>query len=209
MADDLNRRRLFGVALLALAVGAAAWWTWQESGATFNHPSSRAEAGSGEQRLAALEQRLEANDAILAQMAATLDRLEARGGAPSASAQRTFREQDASVAAISRDRALAGYEQEFRTQSHGSAWGQKTADLLTSRTYSEDLMAITSAMPLARDVSCRATMCRMVFTFPDAAEATEWAEAYQVTLGTSVGRIWSSAVTDPDGNTRVAMYGFK
>lgn len=209
-AGQGRRERRAGLyVLVACAVGVCAMLAWRGSGSASGRPSSAGRIAASDERIAALEQRLAENEAILAQMTEVLDRLEARSGTRSASMRASAPEPDAQASAAIRDRTIAGYEQEFRAQTQTSNWGQKTADLLRSRAYSNDLVALTPVLPVARDVSCRATMCRMVFTFASAAEATDWADAYQAMLGSSVGRIWSTTMTDADGTARVAMYGFK
>ncbi|GAA3931620.1 hypothetical protein GCM10022229_26440 [Luteimonas lutimaris] len=110
---------------------------------------------------------------------------------------------------ILQKKTLSEYEQLFRNQSRTSQWGQDTTIQLTNNIDSEDILAVTSALPESFNLDCRSDMCRMTFSFSESSDASQWSGAYLATLGQSVGRIWSTEITRTDGSTDIVMYGFK
>ncbi|WP_344760487.1 hypothetical protein [Luteimonas lutimaris] len=162
---------------------------------------------SMEARVARLEARLERIDLSLARLSsAPRDRNgPEHRGAGLAQMQGSSPIEDS----ILQKKTLSEYEQLFRNQSRTSQWGQDTTIQLTNNIDSEDILAVTSALPESFNLDCRSDMCRMTFSFSESSDASQWSGAYLATLGQSVGRIWSTEITRTDGSTDIVMYGFK
>lgn len=164
---------------------------------------------SMETRIARLEERLERIDASLSRLSSPPRDKRAPGHGAAAPHAQMQQASSPVEDAILQKRTLAEYEQLFRNQSRTNQWGRDMAVRLTDNIDSEDILAVTSALPASFALDCRTDMCRMTFSFPDSSDAAQWTGAYLASLGESVGRIWSTEIARADGSSDIVMYGFK
>lgn len=103
--------------------------------------------------------------------------------------------------------ALQRLEARFGSDGTDPKWSATTEARVGEAAGDPALAAFDG--PVASDVRCMRSMCRMVFTFESMSQADDWLSFFPVGLATTLPRVESVQVMRPDGRVDLRMYGFR
>ena len=94
----------------------------------------------------------------------------------------------------------------FRTEQVDPAWAPQKETELT------DIAAIPAfetagAVPTSMDIKCKSSMCRLESSFQTSGQAEDWILLYMSSVGSAMPNSLVSRTANPDGSTRVEIYG--
>ncbi|MGY0652689.1 hypothetical protein ACW7GZ_12690 [Luteimonas sp. A537] len=96
--------------------------------------------------------------------------------------------------------------QRFASEQVDPAWAPGKIDELTNLA-SEPAFAIANAEPQQLSVDCRSSTCRIDGQFETSSKAEDWILMYMSGVGSRMPNSVVSRSTNPDGSTRVEIYG--
>ena len=105
------------------------------------------------------------------------------------------------------EQALQRLEARFGSDGVDSRWGPVTEARVGDAAADPALAAFEG--PVASDIRCMRSICRMVFTFDSMSQADDWLSFFPVGLATTLPRVESVQVMRPDGRVDLRMFGFK
>ena len=103
--------------------------------------------------------------------------------------------------------ALNRLEARFGSDGVDPRWGPATEAQVNEAVADPALAAFEG--PVASDIRCMRSVCRMVFTFDSMSQADDWLSFFPVGLATILPRVESVQVMRPDGGVDLRMFGFK
>jgi len=103
--------------------------------------------------------------------------------------------------------ALQRLEARFGSDGVDPRWGPATEARVGDAATDPALAAFEG--PVASDIRCMRSICRMVFTFDSMSQADDWLSFFPVGLATTLPRVESVQVMRPDGRVDLRMFGFK
>lgn len=94
----------------------------------------------------------------------------------------------------------------FRNEQVDPAWAPQKETELT------DIAAIPAfetagAVPTSMDIECKSSMCRLESSFENSGQAEDWILLYMSSVGGAMPNSLVSRTANPDGSTRVEIYG--
>lgn len=108
-------------------------------------------------------------------------------------------------------RVLAGGRSQmqavYNAERVDAAWAQGKEARLTQLSTSEQIERL-SAQPLAIDVSCRTSMCRLTAGFTAPSTADDWLALYTMAAGVEMPKVSTHRTIADDGSVRLELYGF-
>lgn len=202
------RPRTLLVVAIPAATAALAFFFWAPFSPTYTGGRSAPAVASEEERIRALEAGLEALSAQV-QALATQTGTRRRGiSATPAQSERIDQElSNPQAAKADRDRRFANYDAAFRSEPLDAKWARGAEQKLASVGQTDAILSIEADSPTSRSIECRTRMCRLQFTFANAADAEDWSLAFATGTGNNLKRLQYAVDQLPDGSARVTMFG--
>lgn len=96
--------------------------------------------------------------------------------------------------------------QRFESEQVDPAWAPRKETTLTG-IAAQTAFQTANAQPQSIDVSCRSSMCRIDGQFETSGKAEDWLLLYMSSVGAEMPHSVVSRSLNPDGTTRVEIYG--
>lgn len=185
-------------------------YTWFQS--DFGAPlSSLPEAGSIDERLAALEQNQSDLEERLDRATALLSsrknaRLSSLGSITDLAVSDAM-----PLTPLQHERQMADqatyYDNLFQRDRTDPAWSNQTEMAAITALQSKDMIQL--GKPLAQTVDCRGAICRLSLIFADGMSANEWESQLPLSLSQNLPALRSLTLPLPDGRVELRLYGFR
>jgi hypothetical protein len=200
---------LAAVGLFSTASLVVFCWTRLSPGHTGGRSVSSAGNGSEDERIHALEERLDALSAQVQVLATrSVSRREAgRRFSPAQAARIEYALDNPQLVEAERNRRFSGYDAAFRSEPMDAKWAPAAERDLAGIGQTDAILSIDASPPTSRNIECRSATCRLQFTFANAADAEDWSLAFATGVGRTLTRLQYAVQPQRDGSARVTMFG--